>query len=115
MGLWPLRLLSCALPLLVCLSNNLGAQTTTSGGLTGVITDQSSAVLSNADIQIKESDKSIVQSTRTDHQGVYRFFFLAPAKYTLTVSHDGFRAESRAITVLLGPPVSVNISLKVEK
>ena len=105
--------LAFGVPLAIAVSNELCAQTTTSGGLTGVVTDQGNAVLPSADIQIKEKDKGILQSTKTDREGVYRFFFLLPATYTLTVSHDGFRTETRAVTVLLGPPVSANISLQV--
>jgi hypothetical protein len=44
---------------------------------------------------------------------VYRFFFLAPGRYTLSVTHPGFREEKRAVNVLLGPPASVNITLEV--
>src|SRR5215469_15215122 len=102
-----------ALVMAIFLANGLLAQTTTSGGLTGVVTDQSNALLPNANVQIKEIDKGITQSMRTDPQGIYRFFFVAPAKYTLTVSHDGFRTASRAVTVLLGPAVSVNVTLQV--
>jgi hypothetical protein len=106
-----LVLVSFLLPILV--AKELRAQTTTSGGLTGVVTDQSLAVVTNANVQIRNSDNGILQSTRTDQQGVYRFFFVAPAKYALTVTHDGFRTESRAVNVLLGPPVSLNIALKI--
>jgi Carboxypeptidase regulatory-like domain len=98
---------------LVCLSNEPRAQTTTSAGLTGVITDQSTAVVPGADVEIKDSSKGATQSTKTDSQGVYRFFFLAPARYLLTLTHGGFREEKRVVSVLLGPPVSVNITLKI--
>jgi hypothetical protein len=110
-----MRAVSLALIITITLAIELRAQTSTSGGLTGVVTDQSNAVVPNADVQIKETDKGIVLSTRTNRQGVYRFFFVAPARYVLTVSHDGFRAENRAITVQLGPPTSVNITLQIAK
>jgi Carboxypeptidase regulatory-like domain len=98
-----------------CLANELRAQTTTSGGLTGVVTDQSGALVVNADVEIKDNSKGTTQSTKTDREGVYRFFFLAPARYTLKVTHEGFRTESRTVNVLLGPPVTVNVSLRVAK
>jgi len=91
------------------------AQTSTSGGLTGVITDQSNALLPNAGVQIKESEKGILQTTTTDQVGVYHFFFVSPGKYELTVSHDGFRVEKRAVIVLLGPPVSVDVKMDIAK
>jgi hypothetical protein len=95
--------------------NRLNAQTTTSGGVTGVVTDQSLAVLPNADVEIRDINKGTTESTKTDRDGVYRFFFLSPSQYTLTVVHDGFRKESRSVTVLLGTPVTVNITLEIAK
>jgi hypothetical protein len=100
-----------ALLLAISFSNELTAQTTTSGGLTGVVTDPSHAVVPDADVEIRDTAKGTVQSAKTDREGVYRFFFLAPGRYTLAVTRGGFRKESRAVNVLLGPPVSVNVVL----
>jgi hypothetical protein len=95
--------------------NRLNAQTTTSGGVTGVVTDKSLAALPHADVEIRDVNKGTIESTKTDRDGVYRFFFLSPSQYTLTVVHDGFRNESRSVTVLLGTPVTVNITLEIAK
>jgi len=103
------------LVLAVSCPNQLDAQTATSGALTGVITDQSNAVLPGASVEIKDNSKGITQSTKTDREGVYRFFFLAPSRYTLTVTHDGFQEETRAVSVQLGPPGTVNIALRIVK
>jgi len=100
---------------MVAAANKLNAQTTTSGGLTGVVTDSSHALVPDANVEIKDNAKGTIQETKTDHHGVYRFFFVAPARYMLTVSHGGFRTENRAVNVLLGPPVSVNVILQVAK
>jgi Carboxypeptidase regulatory-like domain len=104
-------LLIALLLLVPCLSNHLNAQSTTSGGLTGVITDPSGAVVPDADVEIKDDSKGTIQSTKTDPEGVYRFYFVTPGRYTLTVIRDGFRKESRITNVLLGPPVTVNVTL----
>jgi hypothetical protein len=101
--------------LLVVFSNELPAQTTTSWGLTGVVTDPSKAVTPDAYVEIKDNSKGTTQATTTDREGVYRFFFLAPGRYTLTVTHDGFQKVSRTVEVLLGPPVSVNVTLEIMK
>ena len=95
------------------LANRLNAQTTTSGGLTGVVTDPSQAVVPDAVVEIRDSAKGTTQSTKTDREGVYRFFFLAPGRYALVVTHAGFREEKRAANILLGPPVSVNVTLAI--
>ena len=92
---------------------NLSAQTTTSGALTGIATDQTNAVIPNAEVELRDLAKGTMRSTRTDRDGLYQFFFLAPGKYTLRVSHDGFREERRTVDVLLGPPLTVNIALAI--
>jgi len=89
MRLRPTQFLFSLLLLAVPLAVDLNAQTTTSGGLAGIITDQSNAVVPNADVEIKDNRKGTVQSTRTDQEGVYRFFFLAPSSYVLTAAHAG--------------------------
>lgn len=79
------------------------------------MTDPSHAVVPDVDVEINDDRKGNVQSTRTDREGVYRFFFLAPSPYTLTVTHPGFQEEGRAVNVLLGPPGTVNVALEIAK
>lgn len=95
--------------LLLSVSRVSIAQTTNTGGLTGVVSDPSHAVVPDADVEIKDNFKGNVQSTSTDRGGVYRFFLLAPSAYTLTVTHAGFREERREVNVLLGPPGTANV------
>jgi Carboxypeptidase regulatory-like domain len=111
----PVILLFPILPLVLSLCNRSIAQTTASGGLTGVVTDPSSAVVPGSGVEIRDNAKGTTQATKTDREGVYRFFFLAPGRYALTVTRDGFRTESQAVTVPLGPPVTVNVTLEIAK
>src|SRR5438270_9131864 len=97
--------------LAVFLTYKLIAQTTTSGAISGIITDPSSAVVPNAEVEIKDGAKALTQSTKTDREGIYNFVFLSPGGYTLVVSHEGFPEERRTVDVLLGPPITVNSSL----
>ncbi len=113
MELRPVILLLPTTLLVLCLSNGLTAQTTTSGGLTGVVSDPSNAVVPDASIEIRDSAKGTTQSTKADRDGVYRFFFVAPGRYTLTTSHAGFRKVSQEVNVLLGPPGTLNITLEI--
>ena len=101
--------------LAICLASGLSAQTSISGAVTGVVTDQSGAVVPNADVEIGDVNKGTTESTKTDLDGVYHFFFLSPSQYSLTVEHDHFRKERRIVTVLLETPVAVNVTLQVEK
>src|SRR6266853_1569507 len=90
MRLRPLILLLLAV-LTICPPSDLTAQTATSGALAGVVTDRSGAVVTGADVAIEDLARGTTQSTRTDREGAYRFFFLVPGKYALTVTDPGFR------------------------
>jgi len=81
--------------------------------LTGVVTDPSGADVPGANVEINDDAKGTIQATKTDREGVYQFVFLAPGRYALTVTRDGFRKESRGVSVLLGPPVTVNVTLEL--
>ena len=81
--------------------------------MTGVITDQTNAIVSNAEVDLRDIARGTTQSARTDQNGLYRFFFLSPGRYILVVTHDGFREERRTVDVLLGPPVTVNVTLTI--
>ena len=113
MRYWPVSVLLLTFPFITIFPARLNAQTTTSGGLTGVVTDPSQAVVAGAGVEIKDNAKGTTQSTNSDREGVYRFFFLAPGRYTLTVTHTGFRKQSLLANILLGPPVTVNFTLEL--
>jgi hypothetical protein len=108
----PIQLL-VILSLTRCSIQDARAQTTTSGGLTGVIIDPSGAVVPDAQVQIRDTSKGTVQASKSDREGLYCFFFLAPGRYTLTVTRDGFQKGRRVVNVLLGPPVTVNVTLEL--
>lgn len=101
--------------LLVCQIDPSFAQTTTSGSLTGVVTDPSNSVVPDAFVDIRDNNKGTTQAAKTDREGVYRFFFLRPGSYTLTVTHDGFQIESRVVNMLLGSPGTENVTLEIAK
>src|SRR5215469_12072104 len=86
----------------VFLSMKLAAQTAISGGLTGIVTDPSGAVVQNAKVEITDTSKGIVRSTHTDREGAYRFLFLAPERYSVTVTAPGFAAASQTVIIQVG-------------
>src|SRR6266851_1060666 len=90
-------------------------QTTSSGALSGVVIDKTNAVVPNAAVEIKDVAKGTTDSTKTNGEGVYQFSFLRPGKYALSVTDPGFQEERRSVTVQVGPPVTVNITLQVAK
>ena len=113
MGCRAQRLYLFLLVAVVFLSMKLDAQTAISGGLTGVVADPSGAALQNADVEIKQISKGTTRSTRTNRDGVYRFFFLAPDQYLVTVIAPGFEVANRTVTVSVRQTTSVDFMLKV--
>jgi hypothetical protein len=109
------RTLVVLFALIAAWSCRVHAQTTASGGLAGFITDQTGAVIPDVDVEIKDLSKGTIQSTRSDVQGVYRFFFLLPGTYALRTTHLGFEGNTRSVNIPLGPPISVNLTLSIQK
>jgi hypothetical protein len=70
-------------------------------------------VVPDAVVELWDTTKGTMQTAKTDGDGVFRFFFVAPGRYALSVSHEGFREESHGVNVLLGPPGTRNITLEV--
>ena len=95
------------------LSDGAGAQNATSGGLAGVVTDPSNAVVPGARVQLKENAKGTSQAKTTDRYGGYSFSFVPPGTYTLTVTHPGFRTVSQILVVSVGPPSTLNVRLAI--
>lgn len=91
------------------------SQTTASGALSGVVVDQTNAVVHDAAVEIKDIAQGTTRSAKTDNEGVYQFPFLRPGRYTLKVTHPGFQDEQKSVTIQVGPPATVNVSLRVAK
>lgn len=106
-------LFSFALLAVACASVELSAQTAISGGLTGIVTDPSGAVLQNARVEITDKSKGIVRSTDTDREGAYRFLFLAPERYSVTVTRPGFAAASQTVIIQVGQTASADFTLSL--
>jgi hypothetical protein len=113
MAFSPLGIPSVLLLIGLSLFKGTSAQTATSGGLTGVVTDPSDAVIPDANVELRDNAKGISQTKTTNPGGEYLFSFVAPGNYTLTVTHPGFRTASQTLDVNLGPPSTLNIRLVI--
>src|SRR5579871_89604 len=73
----------------------------TTGGISGVITDQSGAMIPGLEVAITGTDNQGTLAT-SNEQGEFKFDGLAPGDYRLQVSADGF-APYAASGIHLGP------------
>jgi Carboxypeptidase regulatory-like domain len=98
---------------MVLLSMFAFSQSTTSGDITGVITDPSGAVVPNAKVTATNDATGESHTATTNGEGFYRFSFLKPGSYTVAASATGFQNNSRKVQVGLGQASTVNIAMSV--
>src|SRR5580698_4012961 len=89
------------------------AQTTTTGDISGVITDPTGAVVPNASVNLKSVDNGGLQSGKSNAAGAYHFSLLRPGDYTITVTASGFQSVTRKVTAALGGDTPASIQLAV--
>ena len=76
------------------------AHASINGGISGVVTDESGAVISGATV-IATNDQTGVQTTlKTDSKGFYNFPTLQIGTYTVEVQHPGFKTTKQTSLVI---------------
>jgi outer membrane receptor for ferrienterochelin and colicin len=112
---WSILGLALALAILG-LAPQAGAQSVTTGALTGRVVDESDAGVPGATVEAVHEPTGSRYSAITGPDGVYSILNIrAGSPYSLTTTLSGFRTEKRgSIAVVLGGQTTVNVELKVE-
>lgn len=113
MGFWTRTSTIFALGFVLSLPDSSRAQSSISGGVSGVVTDLSGAVMPGVTVKAHDNVRGLTKTTTTNAEGLYQFYFLLPGSYSLSFAHAGFQEATRPVAVSLGPPVSVNIRLDI--
>jgi outer membrane receptor protein involved in Fe transport len=92
-------------------ASSLSAQTQTTGDISGVVTDQTGAVVPGVTVTLKDEAKGTTQETATDRDGAYGFHLLAPGPYSVTVATTGFQTVNQTVRVALGSVTTANVQL----
>jgi carboxypeptidase family protein len=92
-------------------STRLAAQTSTTGDVAGAVTDPSNAVVPDAKLSLKDNAKGSTQDTKSNKDGAFRFYLLAPGTYTLTVTASGFQSQARQVSVAVGQISTTDVQL----
>jgi hypothetical protein len=95
------------------LSSSLVFAQAPSGGLHGQVTDQSGAVVTQADVALTPATGTPV-STKTDAQGMYEFKGVAAGEYTLDVVAPGFTLYENTKVEIATQALRLNVSLAIE-
>jgi hypothetical protein len=98
--------------LALALVSGLRAQTTSSGGIAGVVTDQSGAVLVAAQIVITNTATGQQIRVTTNSAGAFNSGALIPGDYVLEVTAPSFMPVRKPVTVLVGNTASGNIQMR---
>jgi Carboxypeptidase regulatory-like domain/TonB dependent receptor len=68
--------------------------------VTGVVVDETGAVLPNAQVALKSATGVTVQSIASDASGAFRIDAVAPGRYDVVVTFEGFRPTTVRVTVV---------------
>lgn len=97
----------------VVVSSTAAAQSINSGTVTGAVTDQSGAVVSNARVQLRNAVTGYEQSVTTGTTGEFRFNNIPQNNYRLSATVTGFAIAHQDVDVRSSLPITANLSLKV--
>src|SRR6266702_3445643 len=81
-----------ALLVIFCLAPASWSQVSTTGKITGVVTDSSGADVPNATVTVKSTSLMSPRTVTSQSDGSYLFDLLPPGTYELIVTATGFRA-----------------------
>jgi Carboxypeptidase regulatory-like domain/TonB-dependent Receptor Plug Domain/TonB dependent receptor len=91
----------------------LTAQSTT-GSISGTVTDQSKGILPGATVEVRNVETGAIRSIVTDSAGRYRALSLTPGRYSVTADLSGFtKATTNEVLVQIGTDVPVDLTLSV--
>ena len=97
---------------LICAVHSVGAQST-SGGLSGTITDPTGAIVPGVTVAIDNPVSGYTRTTTTDSAGQYHFYNLPFNPYRITATGAGFSATTRTIQISSAVAVTLPITLKL--
>jgi hypothetical protein len=105
-----MRRCSVLVAVVVLLSDNLYAQTTTTGSMSGTVVDSTGQVLPGANVTIINEPTGEERHGTTNDVGDFSFPALVPAPYTIRVTMSGFRPlEVKGNVVLANGRLAVGL------
>jgi hypothetical protein len=103
-----------ALVMVLLLGQGLKAQVTTTGKLTGVVTDSLGAVLTTAQIAVKNDQTQANYIATSNKEGSWTLASIPPGVYTVTITSSGFKTTViQGVSVEVGQPATVNAVLEI--
>jgi hypothetical protein len=82
------------------------------GALRGIVQDGTGARIAGASISVRNTERSLTRTVRSDAQGEFRLEDLFPGTYQLTASSFGFAATRAELLVAVGSIRQIAITLR---
>lgn len=89
------------------------AQTSTTGAVAGLVTDQTGAVVPGALVVLSNVATGAVQQARTSGSGDYRFDLIPPGNYVISVTQAGFARLESHVTVANATVLGADLKLQL--
>jgi Carboxypeptidase regulatory-like domain len=90
------------------------AQSSSTGMVSGTVTDSSGAVVADATVTLIDTGTSSTRNTPTSDKGFYVFSSVDPGKYNVSITKTGFKTTVVAAQVVeVGRQLTVNATLEV--
>ena len=100
--------------LLVLMYSVLSAAQNTSGGISGTVTDEQGAVISHAEVVVRNTATNWRREVDANEVGRFRIDNLQPGTYQISISASGFTTREAMVAVRLGEIASLSATpLKV--
>ncbi len=80
----------------------------------GSVTDQSAAVMADAQVTVTSVATNVASSATTNREGAYLIVGLAPGEYVVRASAPGFQAVERRVRLEIGQRATFDFPLPVE-
>ena len=99
---------------LMCASTMWGQAQITSGTVQGDIFDEKGGAVVGASIEAKNLDTNFAQTETSGTDGHFVFLSLAPGRYTLTISKEGFATVlQQNVNLTVGQTITIPVTMKV--
>src|SRR5579863_9174683 len=87
------------------------AQTAVTGGLNGVVTDSTGAIVPNAKVTIVNSTTGDSRVLATNDHGLYTAPFLKPGTYRVSARAQGLQSTTTSVEILVGQQSVANLTV----
>src|SRR5687768_2618742 len=86
-------------------------ETINNASVSGRVTDQTGAVIAGVPVAARQTETNQTSTTTTNAEGRFRFAYLRPGPYEITLRQPGFADVTRPITLSVGAAVDLNLTL----